>query len=259
MKRIKFHASLVQLLSACVALAATNAIAADNNTGSDTVYFSKDWCPHAMDLAQLDKYMSRVMDGCCISAGYLFKETKDNPSVLSPWKRRIQDTPVTGSCTGTPSTSPEAPLTKEELEAYEALEKIRLETEKELEAAHARLRRETVQEFVGLVRKWDRDVFCYFYGKAVRGEEELNFMSAEETKKLAKKEAARRKLSFNDSLILDEKIKIGVSQCQMYAAWGEPKRESRSVGPWGVHIQHVYGDFGPFVYTENGRVKSFQD
>jgi hypothetical protein len=230
---------------------APNAFAADGPTKSpDAVYFAKDWCPHQADLDALDKIMTRMMDGCCISTGFLTSEGKNSPSALLQWDRFMKDSPQAGACSGTPSANPVVNLTKEELEEYARLEKQRRE---EL----ARMEKEGVKQYAETLRKLDRNVFCYGYGRVIRGEDFPSFISAAAAKNVVKKEAARRKLQFNEKLVLDEKIKIGMSQCQMYASWGEPNDENRSVGPWGVHIQHVYGN--SYVYTENGKIKSYQN
>lgn len=61
-------------------------------------------------------------------------------------------------------------------------------------------------------------------------------------------------------------IQVGMTLAGLYAAWGFPKRANRSVGRFGVHIQHVY-EWGyypdnhrtAYVYTENGILTSWQD
>jgi hypothetical protein len=72
-------------------------------------------------------------------------------------------------------------------------------------------------------------------------------------------ESKRRRAGIDKNLVKSEQIQIGINQCTLYASWGYPKSQNRAVGSWGVYIQHVYGDFGPFVYTENGRVTSWQN
>ena len=81
-----------------------------------------------------------------------------------------------------------------------------------------------------------------------------------------KQEIIRRNLLTQEewALVAEGKISRGMSQCAMYVSWGTPHRENRSVGDWGVHIQHVYGEGGKYrsvsyVYTENGKVSSWQD
>lgn len=65
-------------------------------------------------------------------------------------------------------------------------------------------------------------------------------------------------------LVAKKQIQIGMSLCALYASWGTPDRQNRSVGSWGVRIQHVYNAglryIRPtYVYTENGYVTSWQD
>jgi len=81
-----------------------------------------------------------------------------------------------------------------------------------------------------------------------------------------KQEIERRKLLSQDDwdTVAQRKIKRGMSQCAMYASWGRPDRENRSVGSWGTHIQHIFNSgytyIKPtYVYTENGKVTSWQD
>jgi hypothetical protein len=59
------------------------------------------------------------------------------------------------------------------------------------------------------------------------------------------------------SLIASRKVALGMSEDAMLCSLGSPERANRSVGSWGVHIQYVYE--GLTVYTENGKVTSWQD
>ena len=56
-----------------------------------------------------------------------------------------------------------------------------------------------------------------------------------------------------------QKIKIGMPEKILIMSWGEPIKINENVGSWGVHKQYIYGDFGPYVYVENGKVTSWQD
>jgi hypothetical protein len=76
--------------------------------------------------------------------------------------------------------------------------------------------------------------------------------------KIVKKELVCRKLKLDDSLVRKEHVNMGISECQLFASWGLPSDQNRSVGSWGVHTQHIYYS-GTYVYTENGRVTSWQD
>jgi hypothetical protein len=60
-------------------------------------------------------------------------------------------------------------------------------------------------------------------------------------------------------LIIERKIWMGMSKDQLVKSWGRPNDINRTVGSWGSHEQWVYGDFGPYVYVENGTVTSWQD
>lgn len=105
----------------------------------------------------------------------------------------------------------------------------------------------------------DRDV-CERYGAFSR-----NPMFNELTGQY-KAEMERRSLlsEHEKQLVFKKQIQRGMGLCALYASWGKPDRENRSVGSWGVHIQHVYNAglryIRPtYVYTENGRVTSWQD
>lgn len=134
------------------------------------------------------------------------------------------------------------------------LERERLEEEK------VRLNKEVLgKQAPQYLRKLDKLDFCKLYGNHLRSENIDEIGTVKDQASLFKNEAARRKVTFMSKLIREEKVLIGMTECDLYASWGYPQSENRSVGSWGVHIQHVYGDFGPYVYTENGRVTSFQD
>ena len=108
------------------------------------------------------------------------------------------------------------------------------------------------------LKAMSKDEVCLAYGNALRKGEVDKIGSLPDIAKLVKKELAHRKLKLDDSLVRKGHIKIGVSECQLYASWGMPEDQNRTVGSWGVHIQHIYGS-GTYVYTENGKVTSWQD
>lgn len=95
-----------------------------------------------------------------------------------------------------------------------------------------------------------KDELCEAYGESLRAGD--TFVAS------LKKELTRRKIQLDDSSVRKETIKIGISECQLYASWGMPVDQNRTIGSWGVHIQHVFGT-RTNVYTENGRVTSWQD
>lgn len=59
--------------------------------------------------------------------------------------------------------------------------------------------------------------------------------------------------------IRNERISMGMTEDQVLASWGYPRKMNNSTGRWGTHQQWVYGDFGPYVYFENGRLTSWQN
>lgn len=64
-------------------------------------------------------------------------------------------------------------------------------------------------------------------------------------------------------LVEKKKIQQGMSVCALKASWGYSK-DNRSVGSWGVHIQHIFKcDIcsvpHAYVYSENGFVTGWSD
>lgn len=227
----------------------------------ETIYFSTSWCPEKEELAELSKHLELTMNRCCILKASPLAQTIAHPEALSPWSDRIyiRNSDLEAPCVG---------LTKEE----EAIEKPKRERlEKEL-AEKARIDEESARidedrflsEFPSILKSMTKDEFCVAYGERLREWSPYYIPStwirgtkANLLKKL-KNEAARRKQKFDDSLVRNEKVKMGISECQLYATLGLPEDQNRTVGRWGVHIQHIYGG-GNYVYTENGRVTSWQD
>lgn len=61
--------------------------------------------------------------------------------------------------------------------------------------------------------------------------------------------------------IKTRQIFIGMSKLAMYASWGNPSSENRTVNAYGESIQHIYGTGykHTYVYTDNGEITSWQD
>lgn len=217
----------------------------------DTIYFSVDWCPRKEDLTGLSKHLRLTMNGCCIGEAAVSTRTKAHPEVLAPWEYRISvDGYPNARCDGIVSTDQDEELAKLAYENWkkEFVEKEKVEAPARLAAAASK------------VKSMSKEEFCVAYGKAVRGEEidEEDSLQGAALTKLVKNEAGRRKLKFDDKLTSKAHIKLGISECQLYASWGMPEDQNRTVGSWGVHVQHVFG-LGSYVYTENGRVSSWQN
>lgn len=101
--------------------------------------------------------------------------------------------------------------------------------------------------------------FCVQYGMILRKDIPEKYSSVDGILRIFDSEAKKRKLKLEKSLVISRVIKIGIDQCDLYASWGRPMDKNRSVGSWGVHYQYIYGQFGPYVYTKNNRVVSWQD
>jgi len=60
----------------------------------------------------------------------------------------------------------------------------------------------------------------------------------------------------NCQRIADQIIWLGMTSEQARLSWGRPTRINRTVGPWGVHEQWVYGT--DYLYFEDGILTSWQ-
>ena len=101
---------------------------------------------------------------------------------------------------------------------------------------------------------------CRSYGIYRSG---IGFGSMAET---YRSEIIQRKLLTDDELAAADKreIRIGDKKCAMYAAWGRPDRENRTVRQGGTFTQHVYNAgyryIRPtYIYTDDTKVTAFQD
>lgn len=81
-----------------------------------------------------------------------------------------------------------------------------------------------------------------------------------------REEIARRNLLSDEDMQLVEqgKLRIGMSKCAMYASWGRPDRENRTVYRGGTSTQYIfnagYKYIKPtYVYTDGDKVSALQD
>ena len=70
-------------------------------------------------------------------------------------------------------------------------------------------------------------------------------------------ELVRRKIKFNPDAIKNHTIHLDDTECDIFAAYGPPKRYNRRVNKYGTNVQFVYD--GLYIYTENGIVTSWSD
>ena len=60
--------------------------------------------------------------------------------------------------------------------------------------------------------------------------------------------------------VKNKQIAIGMSQCALYLSWGIPVTENKSIGVYGVRIQHIFSrNKNVYVYTENGVITYWQE
>lgn len=76
---------------------------------------------------------------------------------------------------------------------------------------------------------------------------------------LAKRKAdlTKRFGAENTKLILEGKVKLGMTKEMCRESWGNPYDINRSVGSWGTHEQWVYGD--SYLYFEGNTLTSIQN
>lgn len=197
--------------------------------------FSNSWCPEPEDLSELQTYFEVRMNGCCIHVVDPKPGPTPPPELLSKWSARsVPPGSNLGFCIG-------------ETKAMEA----------ERKAAERKAHEEKVRELPSRIRGLSLLDFCVDYGVLARGFVPYGMPETPSLKPAYEAEARRRGLSVSALLAKREEIGLKVSRCQLYASWGAPQGENRSVGSWGEHIQHIYGR--SYVYTRNGVVTSWQD
>lgn len=219
----------------------------------DTLYFSTNWCPNDNQLAELSKLFELTMNGCCIQRATPLPQTISNPEILAPWKKRIYlfNSDIEAPCVG---------LTKEQ----ELQVKLQAQIEKD---EFRKAEDQRISELPALLMDMTEDRFCVAYGRAIRVAARAESIGtimgpwAAKEKKLVKNEASRRKLKLYDSLVKAMEIRLGISECQLYASVGIPDKKERTVDRLGVHVVLVFLDIGNgiIVQTENGKVSKWHD
>ena len=112
------------------------------------------------------------------------------------------------------------------------------------------------------LQEFDTLDICHAYSRFLKGSSVIKNMEAE----LKKRKAIKAK---NWKSIKENKIRIGMNECELFASWGDPSRLSYSntnkscYEKIGCNVQYVYrpNQYGSaqYVYVENGKVRAWQD
>jgi hypothetical protein len=146
-----------------------------------------------------------------------------------------------------------------------AEDKIKADLEREQQQALDKKNAAELVERIKLapsfLRNNDDIRLCRTYGLNVIGKSPDEFSGVKNLNSLIQSELNRRRLSVDKNSILAGTIRIGSSECTVYATWGRPSNINRNVGAGGERKQLVYESISKtiYIYTNNGRVNSFQD
>lgn len=99
----------------------------------------------------------------------------------------------------------------------------------------------------------------YYAQKEAERIAEENRIAEEQRQKAERKARLTKKYgkTYAD-LILQGKVRIGMTAEMCREAWGIPNDINRSSGSWGVHEQWCY-DWGGYLYMENGKLTAIQN
>lgn len=124
---------------------------------------------------------------------------------------------------------------------------------KQLSANDAR-RRKNQEAAAAQIAKMDFWDMCVEAGRIVR--------TPDEKRVPPRADAILGKAGFSardEAAVRSREVVLGMDECALAAALGKPESMNRSVGSYGRHDQWVYrrGSYA-YVYTENGKVRSYQ-
>jgi hypothetical protein len=223
------------------------------NIQPSVIQFDMAWCPRTDEVVEMTKLMTLFRVGCCIQSAILSPTTVASPELLEKWRKRIATENTFGKeCTGIALPEPEQLKVDESREAAKRAETSRA-ADQFIDETMARRR-----EAPTILRKLNMPDFCRAYGQGLRNQEVPEVGQVDMLSELVVKEAARRGVRFNKEMVLKQRIQIGITECELFASFGEPKEQNRTVSSSSVRVQNVYGSRW-YVYTVNGRVSGWQD
>ena len=79
----------------------------------------------------------------------------------------------------------------------------------------------------------------------------------QEFKAKRKTELTKKYGASNANLIVEGKVRIGMTKAMCEEAWGTPDKINKTIGPWGTHEQWVYGS--SYLYFEENKLTTIQN
>ncbi len=222
-------------------------------TPSIQFFFRMDWCPTNTEAEQLLQGLHLVRVGCCVYKASP-RAGVDEQQVLAPFvDKLIPAGDVTSACVGIDRDAVALAEEQRRMDAAEAAA-WRAREASELPGRQASERR----RLPTLLAEMTPTAFCEAYGKAARGEQAVaEWLPRQEEQTAFRAAAKKRGLRISEDLVMGKSVRIGASQCDVYAALGPPSVRNRTVNAFGESLQLVYGRL--LVYVSRGVVTAWQD
>jgi len=144
-------------------------------------------------------------------------------------------------------------------QADQERQRAQAQAEAEAQARAAEALQVEERRFVAEAPELSNMDVCVYYGLLLRDQEipELYQAPTLKIRNAVSKEFKSRKLWVNVPRVKERALRLNDTTCHLYAAWGRPDENNRSVNAYAVHIQHVFGR--RYIYTVNDRITSWQD
>lgn len=113
-------------------------------------------------------------------------------------------------------------------------------------------------EVTSRLKDADKSVLCAMFGDIARGHYVHEDFHTESLPALVSAELKRRRLKPDRQKAISQRLRIGDSDCTMFAVLWRPTTVNRTVNGSGEHIQYVFQS-GVYVYVTNGVVTAWQD